>query len=664
MPKLRYLLLAVIIWALAWFLPWQSSALIRVTLATILFILPGACVQQWIYARAPDDLLRHITVGFAVSVGITALLGIVARTLHLPYTFVSTGLFLIGVAALFGVVRQRPTPPPGARNKTALVIGIALIAACAVVVTQLGLFYSYNRGVFVDDYSYAAQTAKFRTSAPYSFQEIMHGTGYTTALRNLFAMLPLSYAVIAQLGSVPTFEFFLVFRVIEVFLFVAALSGLARALKLSWTAAALVVVIQTAIIVRFYLNADTTSLYPEFLQDKGVAAYVLAPVLLRVVFDYLESPGRTWWLIVIVTLAVTFAHPTMFVITGALIGLILLILLIQTHRWQPVALVIAILMVGALPHIPLRLADRDHKFTIAAADEDMREFSGYGTWENRMGDMTIYDYHHNLYGLRLDKFTRWPYMLFFAAVILSLPPVIRRRSNRLAVFLAAGGLLWLSTVLPLTGPIWGLLITPLHIRRVLWQIPLALGAVYLVQTVFAWLRLPSRRMMAANLIVSLVILGAAVDRLPAHLSRNPLSTGRFPPFYTDEIVSLSDQWGDMVDQPVVALGTKRYLNNVIPSLLPETQVIYYRNVRTMIRQNNIPLDEAVERYDAFRDLTSSSISFPTAWALLNKYHVDYILADRENTRLIRMLGTEVPDQFVQVVRTRQYRLYRIIRKED
>jgi hypothetical protein len=166
-----------------------------------------------------------------------------------------------------------------------------------------------------------------------------------------------------------------------------------------------------------------------------------------------------------------------------------------------------------------------------------------------------------------------------------------------------------------------------------------------------------------------VIIWALARFLPWQSSaliraRNPLSTGRFPPFYVHEIVSLSDQWGDMVDQPVVALGTKRYLNNVIPSLLPETQVIYYRNVRTMIRQNNIPLDEAVERYHAFRDLTSSSISFPAAWALLNEYHVDYILADRENTRLIRMLGTEVPDQFVQVVRTRQYRLYRIIRKED
>ncbi len=663
MPRLRLFWLAVMIWALAWFVPWPSSALIRAALATALFILPGACVQQWMYARAPDDGLRHITVGFAASIGITSLLGIVAKTLHLNYTFVSAGLFLIGAISLFGITRQSPAPTLRPWNKIYFMIGIGLVAACLVIVTQLGLSYSYNRGVFVDDYSYAAQTAKFRTAAPYSYQEIMHGTGYTSALRDLFAMLPLSYAVIAEVGGIATLEFFLVFRVMEVFLFITALLGLARALKLSWSAAALVVVIQTAIIVRFYLNADITSVYPEFLQDKGVAAYVLAPVLLRVVLDYLESPGRLWWLVVLVALAVTFTHPTMAVITSALIGLILLIRLVQTRRWQPVALVFVILIVALLPYIPLRLADQDHKFSIAATDQDLREFHGYGTWENRMSDMTIYNYDRNLYGLKLDKFSRWPYTLFFAAVILSLPALVGRRPNRLATVLAAGGLLWLSTVLPLTGPLWGWIITPLHLRRVLWLIPLAFAPVALVQTLWALVRLSPRRVSAANVIVSLVILGAAVDRLPANISRTPLSTGRFPPFQVHEIVSLSDQWGNMVDQPVVALGTKRYLNNVIPALLPETKVIYYRNVRTMMRQNNIPLDEAVARDHAFRDLLGSSISFPEAWALLDEYHVDYILADRENTRLIRMLGTEAPDWFVQVIRTPEYRLYRIIRKE-
>ena len=67
-------------------------------------------------------------------------------------------------------------------------------------------------------------------------------------------------------------------------------------------------------------------------------------------------------------LAVTFTHPTMVVITSALIGLILLIRLIQTRRWQPVALVFVILIVALLPHIPLRLADQDHKFSIEATD--------------------------------------------------------------------------------------------------------------------------------------------------------------------------------------------------------------------------------------------------------------------------------------------------------
>ena len=97
------------------------------------------------------------------------------------------------------------------------------------------------------------------------------------------------------------------------------------------------------------------------------------------------------------------------------------------------------------------------------------------------------------------------------------PALFGRRPNRLAIFLAAGGLLWSSIVLPVTGPLWGWIITPLHLRRVLWLIPLALAPAYLVQALWALIRLSPRRVMVANLIVSVVIIGAAVDRLPAHI---------------------------------------------------------------------------------------------------------------------------------------------------
>jgi hypothetical protein len=666
MNRLRLLIVAVIVLAFAWFVPWHSSAVARVALATTLFCLPGAFLQQWIYARTPGDLIRHITVGFAVSICITSILGIIAKALHLNYTFVAVGLFLVGVVSLVGMAAQTP-PIDGGRwhrgEMRYLAVLAALILASYLIVTQLGLFYSYNRGVFVDDFSYAAQTTKFRTTEPYSFQEIMHGTGRTDAVRTLLAMLPLSYAVVAELGGIATHEFFLVFRVVEVFLFIAAQLGLARALKFSRTASVLAVTVQTLIIVRFYRNDDITSLYPEFLQDKGIAAYVLAPVLMRVILDYLESPGRTAWVIGLVAVAMTFTHPTMFVITSALIGLYLLIVLAQTRRWRPVALVLVILIVGTLPHIPLRLADEQHKFSIAETDQDLKKFHGTGTWQNRMGDMTIYDYDHNLYALKLKKFAKWPYTLFFAAAILSL---FRLRRSRVAIYLVAGGLLWLSVVFPLTGPIWGFLITPLHLRRALWLIPLAFAATYLIQGVLggaaALLRWSVRRVATVNVILSLALIGVAVDQLPARVSRTPLSTGRFPPFQYHEIVSLSEQWGDLIDHPVVALGTKRYLNDVLPSLLPEVQVFYYRNVRTMMRQNNLPLNEAAKRYYAFGDLIGDKISFPAAWDLLEQYHVEYILADHENTRLVRMLGTEVPDQFVLVLRTNEYRLFRIIRK--
>jgi hypothetical protein len=663
-PRFGLLLILIILLAFVWFVPWHSSAVARVVVATAVFILPGVFIQQWIYARNPYDVLRHITVGFATSICITSLLGIIARLLHLNYTFISISLFLLGLVGAAGMFWPVNTIAQRKWRVMPMVTAILLLIAAFLIITQLGLHYSYNRGVFVDDYSYAAQTTNFRTTTPYNFQEVMQGTNYRTSSRMLLAMLPLSYAVIGELSGTATHELFLVFRVVEIFLFVVAALGLARALKLSWSVSALSVVIQALIIVRFYRNDDVTSLYPEFMQDKGIAAYVLAPIFLRVLIDYLDRPERRkLWIVGIVALGMTFTHPTIYLITCGLIGFYLLILLIQTRRWMPILMIILVLILGIVPYLPLRLMESQHKFSLNDTNQDLKQFYGQGTWKNRMGDFTIYDLDHNLYGIKLKKFDNWAYSLFFAAVGVSL---FRLGRSRAAAYLVACGLLWLSAVVPITAPLWGMAITPLHIRRILWLIPLALAAGYLLQSaleLIGALFKPTRRLSPLIYLgVSLVILGAAFDRLPDTVSRNPLSANRFPPFRYHEIVELSRQWDEVLgDEPVITMGTKRYLNDVLPSLLPEAKIFFFRNVRTMMRQNSLPLDEAVEREKAFTALTGIKISFSRTWQLLEKYHVEYILADHDNTRLIDMLAAEKPDQFVLVARTKEYRLFRIIR---
>lgn len=663
MNNLKFLLFLIITLALFWFIPWHSSAIARVAIATGVFILPGAFVQQWIYARNPHDLIRHISVGFATSICMTALLGIIAKLLHFNYTFVSVGLFLCGVIAAVGVFSLRPVTTIQRKwCVISLVAAQPLLIAAYLIITQLGLYYSYNRGIFVDEYSYAARTTSFRTTEPYDFQEVMHGTDNRDSSRMLLAMLPLSYAIIGELSGTTTHEFFLVFRVVETFLFIVAALGLAQALKLSWNAAVLSVVIQTLIIVLFYRNDDITSFYQEFLQDKGIAAYILMPVFLRVIIDYLERPKRRLlWIVGIIALAMTFTHPTIYLITCCFVGFYLFILLLKTRRWRPIVMIGLLLILGVLPYLPLRLMDSQYKFSISEIDQDLKTFHGQGTWENRMGDFTIYNYEHNLYGIKLRKFDNWVYILFFAAVGISL---FRLGRSRPAAYLVASGLLWLSVALPVTGPLWGMAITPLHLRRVLWLIPLALAAAYLVQTGLEVLgKLPIRRLSPIIYLgISLALLGVAFDRLPDAVSRTPLSANRFPPFRYHEIVEITRQWDEQLgSQPVVAMGTKRFLNEVLPSLLPEVKIFFFRNVRTMMRQNNLPLDDAAARNEAYKQLVSDTISFNSARQLLKKYHVEYILADRENTRLIDMLSVEMPEQFILVARTKEYRLYHIIR---
>jgi hypothetical protein len=662
------LIILIVVLAAAWFVPWQTSALVRVVLATALFILPGAFLQQWLWPQKPDDLIWPITVGFAVSISITSLLGIAVKALHFNYVFVETGLFIVGAVSLIGLfLRQTPesTQQQAANGVVYGLIVVAVLAASFLIITQLGLNYSYKRGVFVDDFSYAAQTTQFRATGSYNFEEVMHGTGYTTALRNLFAMLPLSYAVIAESGGIATHEFFLVFRVVEILLFLLAGVGLARALKLSWSAAALAAAVQTVIIARFYRVDYISSLYPEFMQDKGIAAYVLAPILVRVAIRYAEIPNRRILALVgIVSLAMSFTHPTIYIITCGLIGLFMLIGLIRTRRWRPVFLLGIVLALGLLPHVPLRLIDEQHQFSLAATDKDLRKFHGPGTWNNRMGDFKIYDYDHNLYALQLNQFNNWVYKLFLASIVVSL---FRWRHDRAAVYLLAAGLLWLSVTLPITAPLWGRVITPLHLRRVLWLLPTALGAAYLAQTgvkiLGALIKPIGQHTAGIQLGISAILIGVAINLLPEDVSRTPLSTGRFAPFRYHQIVDLSQQWGELVDGPVVALGTKDYLNDVLPSLLPEINVIYFRNVRTMMRQNNIPLEEATKRSQAYKAVLRDSSVLPVVWQVITDYQVEYILADQTNTRLIQLLSTEKPDEFVLVLQTERYRLFRIIPPE-
>src|SRR5688572_8051390 len=99
-----------IVWIGLWFLPWQGLLrplpALAVLIALVMYIIPGALLQQLAWPDRTLHLLRAITVGFALSVSITAILGLIALVFHLSIGFVLGSLFWISTVMMALLIRR------------------------------------------------------------------------------------------------------------------------------------------------------------------------------------------------------------------------------------------------------------------------------------------------------------------------------------------------------------------------------------------------------------------------------------------------------------------------------------------------------------------------------------------------------------------------------
>src|SRR5215207_3299198 len=82
----------LVIWVGLWFLPWQPLLkplpALAVLIALAMYIIPGALLQQIAYPDRMFRPLRAITVGFTLSIPLTAILGLIALIFNLSIGFV------------------------------------------------------------------------------------------------------------------------------------------------------------------------------------------------------------------------------------------------------------------------------------------------------------------------------------------------------------------------------------------------------------------------------------------------------------------------------------------------------------------------------------------------------------------------------------------------
>ncbi|MCA9914123.1 MAG: hypothetical protein KC496_12275, partial [Anaerolineae bacterium] len=331
--------IALVLWLLAWYAPWQNIITdywLRTALALLLFVLPGLFLQQWLYQDRPLSRSFAITGGFVLSVTMTALLGLLATLLHLPHTAVIAGEALIGGIALIAVLWYGKYQPPASDDSNPAILTLVMLVAVVGMVLFSRLPFSYmHYEAFAGDYwTQTAYTTYYAESDSYQFHEVLLGTETATPPRLWFYFWPLTPAVIGQLTHIHTATQLKLIGPLMAALSLLCTYGLARAFHLKRSLAWLAVLLQMAGLLLLLNPFETGQSFMQWATiDKIVGTFILAPVLFRVLFIFLENPNRRYFAaLVLAAFALPFTHAVVTALTALIIGVFLVFDVLATRR--------------------------------------------------------------------------------------------------------------------------------------------------------------------------------------------------------------------------------------------------------------------------------------------------------------------------------------------
>jgi len=241
-------ILTILLWFLFWMVPWQSWLApfpwVRLLIALGMFCFPGVCIYEMLRVHR----LRwtsHLTIGFVISTALIGLLGLFARLLHLPFSFITTSLILIGAFTLLGTYFKGIRLVNALRNITLPDIHTLLSLWPIMVAIALAFLISMSSQWQLDDYTWLAHLTNWQLSQRLDFNEINTGMGYLEDARFWLMFLPMCHAVLAQISGLPGILLLGVYlEPVYVILSLISLFELARTIGLPSSLASLVVTAQ------------------------------------------------------------------------------------------------------------------------------------------------------------------------------------------------------------------------------------------------------------------------------------------------------------------------------------------------------------------------------------------------------------------------------------
>lgn len=587
-PRLSPLVarLVAILWAAVGWFPWQGvlpSPWARTALAIAWFVLPGIHFAELVRRRRLE-LPGSIALGFALSLALACVLGLLACIVGVSFVWIALGFSVIGGyfvqlrlrVALPGDGWRRPLP-----DQVALALGLALVA--------LGGRLAFDPGVgSADDLTGFARTTWFRYADWLDFGEPLFTTGERIAPRYWIAYWPLAKALLSFAANVDPLPFTTLY--LPPFLLALGLLAtwsLARSAGASRPGASLAVGLQLACCA--WLASDPGLpgfvLWRRITQDKVAAAAILTPLFLGGAVRLLRARDRTAWITTaLVGLALLLTHGEALGLTGLYVGALVVFGTLSTGRWRAGLGILGLTALLASPALALRFVDHPMNDRIRAYAEALPS----GELRDAQPEASPF------YGLRTERVLHAPYALIALAALASL----RRRRSAVEDLALAAAVVLGFVVVPYTGWILGRIVTPPHLARVPWFCPFGVAAlaVWVRATGFfgragtraAWLEL-------ASVPLALVAVGWPLRDVPATLAR-----GLRPPFGWErqlgswrpiDLVTTYDDLahaGAFLDEEdeLVRVCGDRLTNDLLPAVSTRARLFFYRApIQTVIHGN-------------------------------------------------------------------------------
>ncbi|MBL8098128.1 MAG: hypothetical protein JNK81_03055 [Anaerolineales bacterium] len=644
-----------LIWILLWIIPWGKWLFLETNLyitfvlgflclgvALILLITPGALLYISLSKKSDEFFyLGIVPVGFAFSVTLIGLIGLLGRYFGFSFDTVKFLFFLMGFILILNPLSKNTIKLSEiiAFTQNLFLNPILIVAIClAFALTISDLLF------FIDDLTYLAYLTNWQHAQQLGFQNIIHEPVVIELERFWLAMYPMGQAILSDLSGVPGILLFSNYlELLFVPLAVVTAYWFACQLGFSRNAAAISVLIQVSLYA--WLIGDEwpigTWFYQSMAEDKVSAVFFLAPVFFVYVIKYTESASWKYLMLAFFSgLAITLTHPVSLFFSCVLaLWLAILSFLFRKENLNQLIIVAVLVIILMSPYLLIRLIDFSSQAGFVAGTAQ----SGGGAYQidryTNVISNTFYGMNPRMLlfvdlelGGVFNAFRFFPVVIGLLTLIVSFTQL---RKGKLYWYVFSSALLVLLVAIPYTGWIFGYFTDARLIYRASWFAPLGLGSVIILQSISS--RLKNFKIYSKR--NNLILLFCFLFTLPVFAFMN---LPRIPKFFevldrNIQLANIGSEIDLLSEHQVVSIGLDYVETMLLPGVSAKTMLISFREEKLDNGHNHYlteaEIEERIYASGVIRSLATDEETNQERCAFINKYNVEFVIADNTNANL-------------------------------